>query len=36
MKIRSERGKGTNIQIQLPMAKVAAKAHAAAALRHAS
>jgi len=36
MKIRSERGKGTSIQIQLPLAKTAAKANAAAALRHAS
>ena len=36
MKIRSERGKGTSIQIQLPLAKSAAKANAAAALRHAS
>jgi two-component system, NarL family, sensor histidine kinase UhpB len=36
MKIRSERGKGTSIQIQLPLPKTAAKANAAAALRHAS
>src|SRR5437763_12685142 len=36
MKIRSERGKGTSIQIQLPLAKSASKANAAAALRHAS
>jgi chemotaxis protein histidine kinase CheA len=36
MKIRSERGKGTSIQIQLPLAKSAAKTNAAAALRHAS